>query len=68
MTSGGKNFNDFPANQTYQMSCSLNSVRLKQIGTTHSFVHSKLFHCCEYKQFKHWWYQCSNCLFIYLQM
>jgi len=46
MTSGGSNFNDFPENQLTKI-LAVGTV-LRQIGTTRSFVHSKIFHYCEY--------------------
>jgi len=49
MTSGGHNFNDFPENPLTEF----RAAALRQTGTTRSFVRSKVFHYCEYKQFKH---------------
>jgi len=52
MTSGGNNSSDYPQNQLTKFRAVLTVLR--QIVTTRSFVQCKIFHYCEYKQFKHW--------------
>jgi len=48
MTSGGSTFIDFLENQLTKFRAVLTVLR--QIGTTRSFVQSKIFHCCVYKR------------------